>query len=330
MKNLPRFRPTRRAAWLALLLGLAGAAQAQQRTPLYVGLTTGLNLATYTGPGTAGIPTGLKSGAALGLRVAYPLTRLAAVQLEAVYAQKGVRQTNYQTVYNAGAAGGGSCTYHAALGYLDMPLLLVLGPGAADQARGVYVALGSQLSLALHKREWVRTTSPNYEETLDDDRRTLTPVTAGYVAGLGYQFGNGLGAEVRYSGDFDPVYRPGNGAGSYYAGASNQLRNGVWQVQLSFRLRGSRSTSSTTTTAESRPHPSPAEQEAVLRAHPGLRRVVQVLTVLSWLDVGRGPRPGCGPVYRPAPSWPAPAPSQRFPLPAPRPQPGRPLPDLQP
>lgn len=233
--------------WCALLgLGLASEVAAQKRSPrVQLGLKLGLNLSTFVGPRCTDAPIGWEGGAAFGLMAIRPLSSHSALQLEMLFSQKGMHERHFQHVYANPTLSGSANTYHAALQYVDVPLLYTWGLGRHDQS-GPFIALGPQVSIANSKREYVHPTSedpggPN-EETLDTNYSSLAPMTAGYVVGAGYRWATGKAAglrvELRYSGDFTPVYRAGYGAGSLCPGGSNQFRNGVLQVQVSGLFSG--------------------------------------------------------------------------------------------
>ncbi|UOQ74916.1 porin family protein [Hymenobacter cellulosilyticus] len=314
MKNLHSFsvshfcRRGARLLSLAFLLSLTNQAQAQNGPRL--GLKAGLNLATYTGGSTLARQAGWQPGIAAGALLTYPLSNKSGLQMEALYSQKGMRQSRYNHLYRDPAFYSADNIYRVSLAYLDMPVLYTYGPGSSGS--GFFVAAGPQLSLALSKREFVRprgeAVGGPHEEMISADRR-LAPVAAGYVAGLGYQLTNGLGAEVRYTGDFTRVFSPSSKAGSVY--------NGVLQLQLRFLL-GAKNCPGTP--AEPRPRPvSPAPQPYPatrstayldsLSRDPKVRRVVEVLSILSWLDFHVGSRP----VYRSGPG--VPPPTRRQPAP---------------
>lgn len=283
---------------LAALLCLAAPARAQLAAP-HLGLKTSLNLATYTGGGYLSRQVDWKAGLAAGLVATYPLAASSGLQAELLYSQKGVRQDNY--TYSSAAGRPASGTYLATLGYLDVPVLYTFGAGSGGRP-GAFAEVGPQVSVALHKREAVHlVTDPlggGRDELLDTEVRSLAPLSAGYVAGLGYQWQNGLGAELRYSGDFTRVYRSGYGSGYLAAGSSNQLHNGVLQFQLRYLFSKGRPASPASQASSARPLPppvlvlDPAEERTV-------HRVLLVASILSWFNWQCGPRPVCQPAGRP-------------------------------
>jgi hypothetical protein len=304
---------------LFLLAGLLGvpAAQAQEgiqpvsfSPKLRAGLKAGLNLATYTGGGRIGRQTGWRPGYATGALLAYPLSVRSGLQLEILYSQKGAYQANYRHNYRDPAFQSPNNTYHASLAYLDVPLLYTFGPGSSGP--GLFVAVGPQLSLALAARESVRPTGEAagriHEETLNADPRSLTPVAAGYVAGVGYQLASGLGVELRYSGDFTNVYRGGYESASPYSGSGSKFHNGVLQLQVRFMV--GQKDSPCRQVSQSRPRPAARYPEAgpamppprptyvdSLYRDPKVRRLLLLFSILSRIEFNRQPQP----VYVPGP-----------------------------
>lgn len=306
----------RTVALLALVL-LTTQAQAQQLPA--IGLKGGPDLATFTG-GALGQQVTWKPGYTAGLLMTYPLSARSGLQVEALYTQKGVQQEGYQHVYRDPAFFSISNTYFATLSYFDLPVLYTLGPGSTGQ--GVFVEAGPQLSISVSRREFVRPTGKavggEHEETLATDLGSLAPVSAGYVAGLGYQWANGLGAELRYSGDFTQVYRTGCGAGYLATSSNSQPHNGVLHLQVRYlfgkkqRPAPEYEVSQPTRYERPLPPPLPPHLDSLART-PQVRRLVQLFSLLVWLN-GQV-RINSGPVCRPAPGLP---PSR--PLPGPRPQ----------
>jgi hypothetical protein len=231
------------------LCSLALAAQAQDlpaadplRHPVLVNLKGGFNLSTYTGGGYIGWETGLKGGFSGGFSATRAISANVAWQAELLYSRKGAVAYDYYHVYAAPAPPSGPTanTYRSELHYLDLPVLLTVGPGSGSR-KGWYVAAGPQLSLALDKHESVVPdgvgNSDSYEENLNGDAKSLRRLGAGYVVGIGRQW-TGYGIELRYSGDITNVYRDGYGSGALYPGSGNRFHNGVIQLQVNLALRG--------------------------------------------------------------------------------------------
>lgn len=232
---------------LGLLARAAAPARAQEtsavpRHPVLVNLKGGFNLSTYTGGGYIGWETGLKGGFAAGLSATQVLSARSAWQIELLYSRKGAVAYDYWHIYGSPVppTGPKENIYRSELHYLDLPVLFTYGPGSGSRA-GWYVAAGPQLSLAFDKQETVVPDGLNdadsYQETLNGDAKSLTPLSLGCVVSIGRQWTN-YGVELRYSGDFTNVYRDGYGSGALYAGSSNRFHNGVIQLQVNLALRG--------------------------------------------------------------------------------------------
>lgn len=211
---------------------------------LLVNIKGGFSLTTYTGGGYIGRDTDLTTGYSGGLSGAVRLGTRTALQVEAVYAGKGVQQDNYPHTYTGAIPPSrpGKNVYEAALHYVDFPLLFSYGPGSGSR-HGWFMVAGPQLSLAFDKQETVRpmglSDADDYRETINGDAKSLTRWGTGYVAGVGYQTSGGnAGIEVRYSGDFSNVYRDGYGSGELYPGSGNRFHNGVIMLQVNLALRG--------------------------------------------------------------------------------------------
>jgi hypothetical protein len=325
-------RPGFAALGLWLSLGVVPLASAQTR--FRIGLQSGLHLSTYVG-GEASARARLVPGLTAGLLASWHWSARQGLQVEARYAQKGASLPDCGNWYLGVAPASTSATYRSQLAYLDLPVLYTWGPGSSGQ--GLYLLAGPQVSIALGQREWLRPTGEapgsTAEISLPASPRTLAPVTAGLVGGLGYQLANGLGLEVRCSGDLTPVFQAGRGPGCLPA-SGDGYRNLTLQVQLRYLVKGRRPADPATAHAaatESRPLPAPsawrprwaspgpawpAPDQAPLdslASDPRLQRVLRILTVLSWLHFEWSPRP----------SLPGPRPQQWPSRSAPRPLPRR-------
>lgn len=319
-------------AALGLLFSLGATPPVLAQGRLRVGLQSGLHLSTYLG-GEAGRRARPVPGLTAGVVATWHWSARQGLQVEARYAQKGAAQPGCAYSFPGAGPAALPAAYRSRLAYLDVPVLYSWGPGTSEQ--GLYLLAGPQVSIALGQREWLRPAGEvpggPAEIELPADRRALTPVTAALVGGLGYQLANGLGVEVRYSGDLTPMFRAGRGpAGLPASGAG--CRNAVLQVQLRYLFKGQHPASPATprsaATTAPRPLPvppawrprwaSPAPASALdsLSPDPRLQRVLRILTVLSWLHFDGAPRPS-PPAPRP-PQWPS--------HPTPRPLPRR-LPD---
>lgn len=331
---LPTARPGCAALGLLFLFGATPPAAAQSR--LRFGLQSGLHLSTYAG-GEAGSRARWVPGFAAGALAHWHWAAQHGLQVEARYAQKGASRPDCR--YPGANPAAPSFTYRSRLAYLDLPVLYTWGPGPGE--RGLYLLAGPQLSLALGQREWLRpageTPGGPAEISLPAHPRTLAPLAAGLVAGLGYQLPGGLGLEVRASGDLTPVFRADRGPDCLPASGAG-YRNLVVQLQLRYlfknRLSAGPAASHPAAPTDARPLPPPAAwhprwatpptwpapaplpQPDSLTQTPGfqrLQRVLRVLEVLSWLRID----------WSPGPALPAPGSPPRPARPAARPLPRR-------
>lgn len=315
---------------LWLLLGNAPLASAQSR--LRIGLQSGLQLSTYVG-GEASTGARLVPGLTAGVLASWHWSARQGLQVEARYAQKGASRPDCGN----GTLGPGQAalpaTYRSRLTYLDLPILYTWGPGSSG--RGLYVLAGPQVSIALGQHEWLRPAgeAPGgpTEISLSARPRSLAPVAAGLVGGLGYQLASGLGLEARCSGDLTPVFRAGQGPACLPARGAG-CRNLVVQVQLRYlfnrRHPADPAPSHAAATANPRPLAAPPAwrprwasttpacptppPDSLLQA-PRIQHVLRILMVLSWLHSDWSMRP----------SLPAPRPQQWPSRPASRPLPRR-------
>lgn len=323
-------------AALGLWLSLGAVPLASAQTRFRIGLQSGLHLSTYVG-GEASARARWVPGLTAGLLASWHWSAQQGLQVEARYAQKGASRPDCGSWYLGAAPAIPNATYRSRLAYLDLPVLYTWGPGSSGQ--GLYLLAGPQMSIALGQREWLRPTGEapgsSAEISLPASPRTLAPVTAGVVGGLGYQWANGLGLEVRGSSDLTPVFQAGRGP-SCLPASGDGYRNMTLQVQLRYLLKARRPADPAAvhaaTATESHPLPAPsawrprwaspgpawpAPHQAppldTLAPDPRLQRVLRILTVLSWLHFDWSPRP----------SLPDPRPQQWPSRPAPRPLPRR-------
>lgn len=330
----PAARPGCAALALWLSLGAAPLASAQSR--LRIGLQSGLHLSTYVG-GPAGADARLVPGLTAGVLAGWHWSARQGLQVEARYAQKGASRPGCDYPSPGPGPATPAATYRSRLAYLDLPVLYTWGPGSSGQ--GMYLLAGPQVSIALGQREWLRpegeVAGGPAEISLPAHPRTLSPLTAGLVGGLGYQLAGGLGLEARCSGDLTPVFRAGQGPASLPVGGAG-CRNLVVQVQLRYLFKGRHAPDPATprpvAAAAPRPRPVPPAWRPrwaspgpaypapglpasldSLAQNPRLQRVIRILEVLSWLHID----------WSPGPSLPGPRPQQVPTRPAPRSLPRR-------
>jgi hypothetical protein len=199
---------------LALLVGMAGAAQAQ--TGLKLGLKGGFNGSTFSGTDSKG--SEYKAGFAAGGLINYGFTDMFSVQGELLYSQKGSSIDNY---------GGSGITFKNTLGYIDVPILLKVNTG--DDGKGLFFEAGPQGSFVMHQRAFIEDSGGKQIGSSETSTDPLNKVVIGYVAGLGYQITSGVGLGVRYTGDFSQVYKDNKGP---------NVHNSVFQFQVHYLFGG--------------------------------------------------------------------------------------------
>jgi hypothetical protein len=147
---------------------------------------------------------------------------LLAVQLEALYSQKGF---NYAAQEYQGLLGTYRTTGHVRYNYLDVPLLLRV------KTNGIFFEAGPQYSY-LFSIAASRTQSYNGNvlSTLTGGTSDLDRVKRnelGYAAGLGFQTEAGLLVGLRYNGTFNS-----------YARDFRNARHSTFQAYVGFMLSG--------------------------------------------------------------------------------------------
>jgi hypothetical protein len=151
-----------------------------------------------------------------------------AIQLEALYSQKGFKYADQQyTVLNNTFRNTGNVRYD----YLDIPVLVRLKTG------GVFFEAGPQYSYLLHISN-NRTLTQNgnvianaSSGTSDLDRVKRSEL--GYAAGLGFQAESGFLIGLRYNGAFTDFAKEG-----YSNDEFRNARNSTFQAYVGFMLGG--------------------------------------------------------------------------------------------
>ncbi|MFD1470590.1 porin family protein [Hymenobacter caeli] len=162
---------------LALLLGLASAAQAQYRGRggnVSLGLKAGVSLTDFVGADVNGY-TG-RFGFHAGGFANVGLTRLVAFQPEILYSQKGAKVN-------------GNSDYGTRLHYIDVPLAFHVNTD------GFFFEAGPQVGFLVAAKAEAGSASVDVKDAYKS-------VDFGYLLGLGYQLKHGLGLGLRYNGAF--------------------------------------------------------------------------------------------------------------------------------
>ncbi|TPG62267.1 porin family protein [Hymenobacter nivis] len=162
---------------LALLTGLASAAQAQYRGRggnVSLGLKAGASLTNFVGADAKNAYTN-RFGFNAGIFANIGLTRLIAFQPEVLYSQKGAKTNAVDNKYR--------------LHYVDVPLAFHVNTD------GFFFEAGPQVGFLV---------AAKYQDgsTSTDITPSYKSIDFGYLAGLGYQLKHGLGIGLRYNGAF--------------------------------------------------------------------------------------------------------------------------------
>lgn len=194
---------------LALMLGVASAAQAQSAT---FGIKAGASLTNYTGKGADGAD--YKFGFHGGLVANLAVNDAFSIQPELLYSMKGAKTTiNFL---------GTNVNFKETLHYIDVPVLAHINAG------GLFFELGPQVGFLVAAKGSI---DANGQSDSGDIKSDFKTVDFGYAAGLGYQVANGPGIGLRYNGGFIDVSK--NDSNSDYA-----TRNGAFQLYLTYMFGG--------------------------------------------------------------------------------------------
>jgi len=179
---------------------------------LRVGLRAGATYSTATGADARNIE-GLW-GPVGGVMVNIPLTAddFFSFQPEVLYARKGY--SRLPTGYNS------SSPFRLFLHYLNVPLLAKVKVG------GWIAEAGPQVGYLLD----VKDRDPTLDPRADNRRDPYRQWELGYVAGIGYELGNGLGVGVRYTGGFTRILEESTTL------PLTRSHNSAFQFQLTYLL----------------------------------------------------------------------------------------------
>lgn len=213
----------------AALLAVAAAPAAHAQSVRF-GLKAGANLSNLSGDLAQQDQYknrfGFQGGAILNLGLL--ADDFLAIQLEALYSQKGFKYADQQfTVLNNTYRTTGGLRYD----YLDVPVLVRLKTG------GVFFEAGPQYSYLLNlsnsRTQYVNgsiASSSSYSSSsLDRVRRN----ELGYAAGLGFQSESGFLIGLRYNGAFTDFAKDG-----YSNDEFRNARNSAFQAYVGFMLGG--------------------------------------------------------------------------------------------
>lgn len=193
---------------LALVAGLAGAAQAQ-RSNISLGLKAGGTLSNLTGADAD--PYKNLFGFHAGVFANIGITRLVAFQPELLYSQKGAKLPipNEEDAIRR---------FH----YVDVPLAFHVN------ADGLFFEAGPQLGFLVAAQSKFANTSTEVKDAYN-------AVDFGYLAGLGYQRKAGLGIGLRYNGGFTNVRKEVTIGNITF---QDRARNSAFQLYLTYSFNG--------------------------------------------------------------------------------------------
>jgi len=189
---------------IALALGIAGAAQAQNAR---FGLKVGASLTNFTGNGVGS--NDFKLGFNGGIFGNFAINDAISIQPELLYAMKGAKYSS----------SGNKQTLH----YIDVPVL------AHIDADGLFFEVGPQVGFlaAANGPIILGSNTTGYYISVDDNKSRFSTVAFGYVAGLGYQLANGPGIGLRYNGGVGNISKD-------MASGNYALRNSAFQLYLTY------------------------------------------------------------------------------------------------
>ncbi|RZK95581.1 MAG: PorT family protein [Hymenobacter sp.] len=213
----------------AALVAVAAAPAAHAQSVRF-GLKAGANLSNLSGDLTQQDQYknrfGFQGGAMLNLGLIDD--DFLAIQLEALYSQKGFKYADQQfTVLNTTYRNTGNVRYD----YLDVPVLLRLKTG------GVFFEAGPQYSYLLNiSNNRTFTQNGNVVSSASSTTSNLDNVKRnelGYAAGLGFQAESGFLIGLRYNGAFTDFAKDG-----YSNNEFRNARNSTFQAYVGFMLGG--------------------------------------------------------------------------------------------
>ena len=217
----------------AALLATAAVSSAQAQN-IRLGLRAGANYSNLAGNVKNEDTYNNKAGFLGGVMLNAPLLGdgLLSIQPEVLYSQKGFenKPTEYSSLLGKQKREG-NVNYN----YLDVPVLLKL------KVMGFVAEAGPQYSYLLSANNETKTTTiptigePTVAETKDKrDVSGLNRNELGYVAGIGYEAGNGLSLNLRYTGAFSDFVKSDNS--TYFNGDLSNARHSAFQLSLGYLI----------------------------------------------------------------------------------------------
>jgi hypothetical protein len=195
-----------------------------QAQTLRFGFKGGINYSNVAGnlQNEAGFSNKISFHGGIGTQVRL-VGDLLSLNPELLYSQKGYNYLNQETTVNGVEHENKAKRNYS---YVDLPVLLQV------KVRGFFVEAGPQIGYLAGIQDKKERSVNNIE---DKDvqwlsKEGLPEWEAGYVAGLGFQAGNGLSLGVRYNGRIDGLVK--EDANANWTNA----RHSVMQLQLGFLL----------------------------------------------------------------------------------------------
>jgi hypothetical protein len=188
---------------LALIL-IAGISFATANAQFQFGLKAGLNLANISD--AQGYTSNTQFNFNAGVFFKMPVARHVAIQPELVYSGQGDRYTE------AGSPGSDH------LNYLNLPILLKLSTGT-----GFYFETGPQFGFLIGAHT-------TYQDVTTDIKSQINSADFGWVFGIGCKIPlSPVGVDFRYNAGLSNI-------ANYQGGEGPTVRNGVWQLGLTYVL----------------------------------------------------------------------------------------------
>ena len=221
----------------AALLAWAAVSSAQAQG-IRLGLRAGANYSNLAGNIKNEDTYNNKIGFLGGVMLNIPIVAdgFLSLQPEVLYSQKGFenKPTEYASFMGTQKREG-SVNYN----YIDVPVLLKV------RASGLVFEAGPQYSYLLNSNNQTKTTTiptignPTVSESQDKtDVSRLNRNEIGYVAGVGYEAGNGLSLSLRYNGSFSKLMKSGTyyDGNSYFDGDLTNARHSAFQLSLGYLI----------------------------------------------------------------------------------------------
>ena len=227
----------KKTAFLVASLLATAAISSAQAQDIRLGFRAGVNYSNLAGNIQNEDAYNNKVGFLGGVIINIPVAKddFLSVQPELLYSQKGFENKPIEFGFlGYKQRREGSVNYN----YLDLPILLKIN------ASGFIAELGPQYSFLVSANNRTKTTTtplfggtPSTKESENQrDVSALNRNELGYLAGVGYQAGNGLSVSLRYTGAFSDFVK--SDSNSYFEGDLKNARHSAFQLSLGYLLSG--------------------------------------------------------------------------------------------